>query len=91
LIRELAALRNLRVVIALGRIAFDGLLATWTEAGWQIPRPKPKFSHGAAVALSEDLHLLASYHPSQQNTFTGRLTRPMLHSVFREARRLMEV
>ena len=90
LIRELAALRNLRVVIALGQIAFNGFLAAWTESGWQTPRPKPKFSHGAAVVLAEDLHLLASYHPSQQNTFTGRLTRPMLHAVFREARRLIE-
>jgi len=90
LVRELAALRNLRVVIALGQIAFNGFLAAWTEAGWPITRPKPKFSHGAAVTLSEKVYLLASYHPSQQNTFTGRLTRPMLHSVFREARRLIE-
>jgi len=90
LIRELAALRSLRVVIALGRIAFEGILAALIETGLQIPRPKPKFSHGAAFALSEDLHLLASYHPSQQNTFTGRITRPMLHSVFREANRLIE-
>jgi uracil-DNA glycosylase family 4 len=90
LVRELSALRNLRAVIALGHVAFDGFLAAWAGSGGHIGRPKPKFSHGAAIELSEDLHLLASYHPSQQNTFTGRLTRPMLHAVFREARQLIE-
>lgn len=90
LIRELEALRQLRVVLTLGGLAFDGFLDAWTEMGRQAPRPKPKFAHAAVRQLSGRLHLLASYHPSQQNTFTGRLTRPMFHAVFREARRLLE-
>jgi len=90
LIRELEALRQLRVVLTLGRLAFDGFLDARTEMGGQVPRPKPKFAHGAASQLSSGLFLLASYHPSQQNTFTGRLSRPMFHAVFREASRLLE-
>lgn len=90
LVRELRALRGLRVVLALGKVAFDAFLAAWSGMGGQVPRPKPKFAHGAECRLSGRLHLLASYHPSQQNTFTGRLTHPMFHAVFREARRLME-
>ena len=90
LIRELAALRHLRVVLCLGKIAFDGFLAAWAGAGGELPRPKPKFAHGALSTLPDGLHLLVSYHPSQQNTFTGRLTRPMFHDVFRQARRLVD-
>jgi uracil-DNA glycosylase len=77
-------------VLALGKIGFDGFLTAWTATGGQVPKPKPKFGHLAQFAISDDLHLLASYHPSQQNTFTGRLTRPMFHEVFREARQLIE-
>ncbi len=91
LTRELNALHNLRVVLALGKVAFDGFLAAWASMGGQIPKPKPKFAHAAAAPLSEDLTLLASYHPSQRNTFTGTLTRPMFHSVFRQAKGLIEV
>lgn len=85
LVREIEALSHLSVVIALGRIAFDGFLAAWREIGREVPRPKPKFTHGAEYALV-GARLLASYHPSQQNTFTGRLTRSMFHRVFRRAR-----
>ena len=88
--REVAALQHVRVVLALGKIAFDGFLAAWAGAGGQVPRPKPKFAHRAGSTLSDGLHLLASYHPSQQNTFTGRLTRSMFHAVFREARHLID-
>ena len=91
LVRELEALRRLRVVLTLGKVAFDGFLVAWAGMGGQVPRPKPKFAHGAECRLSERLHLLASYHPSQQNTFTGRLTRPMFHAVFRDARQLVGV
>lgn len=90
LIREIQALPHLRVVLALGKIAFDGFLASWAASGGIVSKPKPKFAHGGAFRLSAHLHLLASYHPSQQNTFTGRLTRPMFHAVFREAKRLLE-
>ena len=90
LVRELAALQHVRVVLALGKIAFDGFLAAWAGAGGQVPRPKPKFAHRAGSTFSDGLHLLASYHPSQLNTFTGRLTRPMFNAVFREARSLID-
>lgn len=90
LVRELAAMPRVRVVVALGRIAFDGFLAAWREAGRELSKPKAKFSHGADVELPGGMRLLASYHPSQQNTFTGRLTRPMFHRVFKKARALVE-
>ncbi|MCH7588863.1 MAG: uracil-DNA glycosylase [Chloroflexi bacterium] len=90
LVRELVAFRYVRVVLTLGKVAFDGFLAAWAGTGGQVPRPKPKFAHGAQCALSDGLHLLASYHPSQRNTFTGTLTRPMFYDVFREAKRLID-
>jgi uracil-DNA glycosylase len=77
-------------VVALGKIAFDGFLDAWKAAGHDVPRPKPGFRHGARERLSAGPLLLASYHPSQQNTFTGRLTRPMFHRVFRTARSELE-
>ena len=89
LIRELALLRRVRVVVALGKLAFDAYLAARSEMGLEAPRPRPAFAHGAAYALP-DATLIASYHPSRQNTQTGRLTRPMLSSVFRSARRVLE-
>jgi len=88
--RELELLRQLRVVLTLGKLAFDGFLAAWAGIGGDPSRPKPKFAHGASCQLTPRLHLLASYHPSQQNTFTGRLTRPMFHAAFRKARHLLE-
>ena len=90
LIRELGALKRVRVVLALGKIAFDGFLASWAATGGVVPKPKPKFGHRAECALSDDLYLLASYHPSQQNTFTGKLTRPMFHAVFSDVNRVLE-
>ena len=88
--QEIDALRSLRVVLALGRIAFDGFLAVWKEAGRSLPTPKPKFGHGERTVLTEDVMLLSSYHPSQQNTFTGRLTREMFYRVFRDMRRILD-
>jgi uracil-DNA glycosylase family 4 len=90
LVRELEALNRVRVVIALGKIAFDGFLTARAAFGGEVPKPKPKFGHRANYALSDDLHLLASYHPSQQNTFTGMLTRSMFHDVFRDVGNLVE-
>ncbi len=89
LIQEMEALKRVRVVLALGKIAFDGFLASRAAIGGEVPKPRPKFGHRANYALSDDLHLLASYHPSQQNTFTGRLTRSMFHDVFRDAGNLI--
>ncbi len=90
LVRELEVLEDVRVVVALGRIAFDGFLAAWRELGRELGRPRPKFSHGSEHFLDPGVTLLGSYHPSQQNTFTGKLTRPMFHQVFRRARSLLQ-
>ena len=89
LLRELEAFRNLRVVVALGKIGFDGFLAAWVRTGAEVSKPRPKFAHLAHYQLAEELNLIASYHPSQQNTFTGRLTRQMFHAVFRETQKLL--
>jgi uracil-DNA glycosylase family 4 len=91
LVRELEALENLRVVVALGKIGFDGFLAAWATSGAEVSEPKPKFAHMAQYQLGEGLNLIASYHPSQQNTFTGRLTRQMFHGVFREVIEQLDV
>ena len=88
LVRELGLLPNLRVVIALGRIAMNGYLAARVVAGQPVPRPRPRFAHAAAHPLG-DVVLVTSYHPSQQNTLTGRLTRPMFDRVFALARQLL--
>jgi uracil-DNA glycosylase family 4 len=84
LLRELAALDRVRVVVALGGFAWDSALATFAALGAAPPRPRPKFGHGAEVRIGR-WTLLGCYHVSQQNTFTGRLTRPMLDDVLRRA------
>jgi uracil-DNA glycosylase family 4 len=96
---ELAALARVRVLVALGRIAFDAclsLLADRHPSGVGTPsvgapvRPRPRFGHGAAYRFGGGIPaLIASYHPSRQNTNTGRLTPPMLLRVFEEARRVI--
>ena len=86
---ELALLPRVSVVVALGRIAFDAFLQTREVAGGSRFKPKPRFAHGAEVRLPEGTTLIASYHPSQQNTFTGKLTQPMLSAIFQKARRLL--
>ena len=85
LLRELALLRRLRVVLALGKIAFDTYLATFPPRGIALTKPRPRFAHAAAYTLPDGLTLLASYHPSQRNTQTGLLTAPMFHAVFAAA------
>ncbi len=78
------------VLLALGGIAFSSVLGYLRGASVPTPTPKPRFSHLAEVGLSPQLTLLASYHPSQQNTQTGRLTEPMFDAVFERARTLLE-
>lgn len=87
--QELAALTNLRAILCLGRFAWDAGLRGLTDAGRALPRPLPRFTHGALVRLADGLSLIGSYHPSQQNTFTGRLTEEMLDSVLLRAREVI--
>jgi uracil-DNA glycosylase len=86
LLQEKDLLKNIRVITALGRLAFDTTWALFKPAG-KIKRPV--FSHGVEVELGPALTLLGSFHPSQQNTFTGRLTEAMLDQVFERARTLI--
>ncbi len=89
LARELSLLSRRRVLVALGAIAFDSIWAAFEEHGMQIGRPRPRFAHGAFYAIGDGWpSVLASYHPSQQNTQTGRLTSAMLDEIFTRARRL---
>ena len=89
LLAELKLLNRVRVIVALGRLAFDTVLAS-VETDGRRRSPRPKFAHGAEVDLRSDLKLIASFHPSQQNTFTGRLTEPMFDHVFERARAVIE-
>lgn len=85
---EMSLLTNLRVVVCLGRIAFDGLLS-WAQRTGQLPsRAGLKFAHGAEYKLVNGPAVIASYHPSLQNTNTGKLTRPMFLDIFKRAREL---
>jgi uracil-DNA glycosylase family 4 len=86
LVRELELLSNSCVVVALGSFAWDGVLRALQAIG-HVARPKPKFGHLAEASVGEFV-LLGSFHPSQQNTFTGKLTPPMLDAVFERARAL---
>ncbi|MGH3170575.1 MAG: uracil-DNA glycosylase [Trebonia sp.] len=86
---------TLRVIVALGGFAWQALWPVLTAAGYAPPRPRPVFAHGAEVSLApaapeapDDLLLLGCYHPSQQNTFTGRVTPGMLDAIFTRARRI---
>ena len=88
LAEELALLRRLRVVLALGKIAFDGYTAYLQQTGRIERRRAYVFSHGAEYSLPDSTFLLATYHPSLQNTNTGRLTAPMLLRVLHRTREL---
>ena len=94
LVRELALVAgSLSGVVALGGYGWDAALRSVRALGWEVPRPKPRFGHGAEVLLAgpeRDVVLLGSYHPSQQNTFTGRLTEEMLDAVLARAAALRE-
>jgi len=90
LVEELKLFGSLRVVIALGKIAFDSFLAAHQQNGGAVPKPRPRFGHGASIVLPNGLTLICSYHPSQQNTFTGKLTRPMFHSIFEKAKAVLQ-
>ncbi|MCA1580466.1 MAG: uracil-DNA glycosylase [Acidobacteria bacterium] len=84
--RERDALPGARVMVALGSLAFDASLGSLARSGIPLPRPKPRFAHGAEFEIG-GYRLFATYHPSQQNTFTGKLTQDMLQAVLARAKR----
>ena len=82
-------LKNLRVVLALGGVAMGAFLRTWRAVRHDVPSPVPAFRHGGAWELRQ-ITLLASYHPSQRNTQTGRLTQPMFDRVFESVAKIIQ-
>ena len=83
--RELVLLDRLQVIVVLGQFAYD-VMARMLP----VPKPRPRFGHGVEVSLGDGRTLICSYHPSQQNTFTGTLTEPMFDAVFARTRQLTE-
>lgn len=88
--RELGGLKNLRVIVALGKIGFDAYLNYLKRRGRLASRAPYIFKHGAGYPMPDGRILLASYHPSNQNTQTGKLTRPMFLNIFKEAARIAD-
>jgi uracil-DNA glycosylase family 4 len=87
LLEELELLKKVRVVVPLGMIGFKTYFNARKQLGWDVPSPLPAFGHGAEARLSHGVRVICSYHPSQQNTHTGKLTESMLDDVFRRARK----
>ncbi|HJZ68953.1 MAG TPA: uracil-DNA glycosylase [Blastocatellia bacterium] len=87
LLRELELLTRLRVIVALGRFAFDAAIAS---VGLDREGKRAQFKHGAECKLARGITLIASFHPSQQNTFTGKLTEPMFDRIFSRTRKIIE-
>ncbi len=87
--RELDLFSRVRVFVALGGFAFTQLLRLFRARGIEIPRPAPRFGHGIEVSLDDGV-MIGSYHPSQQNTFTGRLTEEMFDTIWTRAKRLIQ-
>jgi uracil-DNA glycosylase family 4 len=93
LLREVGLVApHVRAVVCLGLYGWDAALRTFRQLGYDVPRPKPRFGHAAEAVLTSptgtELVLLGCYHPSQQNTFTGKLTEPMLDAVLGRAAEL---
>ena len=88
-LQEIRLLRRVRVIVALGKIAFDTAFDSFRELQLTSLEKRPVFGHGAECRLNGHQTLIASYHPSQQNTFTGRLTQAMFGAVFRRARSII--
>jgi len=88
--REIEGLRKVKVVVALGKIGFDAYLNSWKRRGLLHNRARYLFKHGASYLLPDGKVLLASYHPSNQNTQTGKLTREMFVEIFKEAAKLAD-
>jgi len=91
LYNEIQLLKSVQVVIALGKIGFDTVTTTYQDLGLTDFKKRPVFEHAGETELNSKLTLVASYHPSQQNTFTGRLTEPMFDAVFNKARKIINL
>lgn len=89
LLREMQLLTNVRVLLGLGKIGFDAAFQAARELKYTQLKARPRFAHGACAQLNENLWLLGTYHPSQQNTFTGRLTEEMFDAVFEQAKEIL--
>ena len=89
LLEELQHLKKVHVVVALGLIAFKAYFGARKQLGWENPSPLPPFGHGLQARLSDGMIVISSYHPSQQNTQTGKLTEKMFDDVFRRAREIL--
>jgi uracil-DNA glycosylase family 4 len=90
LLDELRLLPNVCVIVTLGKVGFDTIVDAFRQLRQTTLLRRPKFSHGAEVRLNDNITLMASFHPSQQNTFTGRLTEEMFDAIFRRARTLIQ-
>jgi uracil-DNA glycosylase family 4 len=90
LLREIELLKNVRAVIGLGKVGFGNAFNVYRKLGLTSLDARPKFGHGVTYRLNDRVMLAASFHPSQQNTFTGKLTQTMFDAVFRRAKRLIE-
>ena len=91
LARELQLLTRVRVIVPLGKVAFDTYLAARRDLGLPFPAARPHFAHAASSWLPEGTLLLASYHPSRQNTQTGRLTQAMFEAIFARVRQELDM
>src|SRR5215813_12182143 len=89
-LEELQRLKNVKIVVPLGLIGFKTYFGARNQLGLQNPAPLPPFGHGFVACLGDGMTLISSYHPSQQNTATGKLTEKMLDDVFRKARKILE-
>lgn len=89
LLREFALMPQVRVLLGLGKVGFDAAFDAARASGLTAMAKRPAFGHGVEVTLSERLLLIGTYHPSQQNTFTGKLTEPMFDAVFARIRALL--
>jgi uracil-DNA glycosylase len=89
-VREVHELANLKLIICLGSFAWDAALRLRTALGHAPPKPRPRFGHNVLALEDEPLPLLGCFHPSQQNTFTGKLTPPMMDAVFEHGRSLVQ-
>jgi uracil-DNA glycosylase family 4 len=86
---EIRVLTRVRIMVALGKFAFDQLWRILKDNGEPLPSPRPRFQHGLEVEVRPDLRLMASFHPSQQNTFTGKLTEEMFDRIWIRAKSLL--